>query len=290
MSIPTGGSGFGAPAPTPSASSKGLPYFLTIGAAALGVLNFLLGFTPFFKTGGAEEFGIKGTTANFFESSTPVTALGLLLLGGLLAGLGLLPKQDWKGVSAAAALAGFLTLLFVSFSLPEGPSLAWGAYIVLVLALVQTAAAVAAVLFDLGIIKEPAPRPAGQSGFGQSGQSGQGYQQQPPQGYGQQQPPQGYGQPHQGYQQQPPQGYQQPPQGYGQPQQGYQQQPPQNYQPPQGYGQPQQGYQPPPQTGGQPPATDEPTQQYKPQPGPGPQYGGQADDATQAFRPPRNDE
>ncbi len=290
MSIPTGGSGFGAPAPTPSASSKGLPYFLLIGVAALGVLNFLLGFTPFFKTGGAAEFGIKGTTANFFESSTPVTALGLLLFGGILAGLGLLPKQDWKGVSAAAALAGFLTLLFVSFSLPEGPSLAWGAYIVLVLALVQTAAAVGAVLFDLGIIKEPPPRPAAQSGFGQSGpgygQLAQGYgQQQPPQGYGQQQPPQGYGQPPQGYQQQPPQGYGQPQQGY-QPPQGYGQQ-----QPPQGYGQPQQGYQQqPPQTGGQPPATDEPTQQYKAQPGPAPQYGGQVDDATQAFRPPRNDE
>ncbi|MET8777821.1 DUF5336 domain-containing protein [Nocardia sp. NPDC050713] len=281
MSYPTGGSGYNTPA-TPSAPSspsqtaggagtgasasgsdaKGLPFFLVVGVAALGVINFLLGFLPF----AVEEIERSGATitgdsySGFTLFGAP-GALGLLLLGGLLAGFSLLPKQNWKGAAAAASAAGFLLLLFQTIALPDQLTAEFGAWVLIFLALVQTGVAVAAVLFEAGIIKAPAPKPAsaqgaqagfggqaqggyGQQQFGQAGQYGQQsqpsqpvYGQQPGQTYGQagygtgqqyqsQQQPYGQSQPSQ-----PTYGQQQPGQTYGQ--QSYGQQP--------GYGAPQQG-------------------------------------------------
>ncbi|MBF6330563.1 DUF5336 domain-containing protein [Nocardia transvalensis] len=208
MSYPTGGSGYNAPAPTPSsapsfgqqpasgagagtsapeASGKGLPFFLAVGVAALGVINFLLGFTTYAKTESRDVgmgISVPEETTNFFKAGGVAPLLVFLLLGGLLAGLSLLPKQNWTGVAAAASAAGFLGLLFQSFSLPDGLNLAWGAWVVLFLGLVQTAAAVVAVLFETGILTPPAPKPAAaQGGFGGPG----AYGQQPSFGQGQQQ-------------------------------------------------------------------------------------------------------
>ncbi len=253
MTYPTGGSGYNAPAPTPSSApsygqpgsgtgagsptpessdgaAKGLPYFLTVGVAALGIINFLLGFTAFAKTK-AQDLGMGVRTEE--QSETFFKAIGIspllvfLLLGGLLAAISLLRKQNWVGAAAAASAAGFLGLLVQAFTLPDEISLAWGAWVVLFLALVQTAAAVVAVLFEAEIMSAPAPKPAvagfgGQGGYGQQasygqgqqpsyGQSGQAGQQQYGQ-YGQQQ----YGQPGQAGQQSYGQyGQQQP--SYGQP-------------------------------------------------------------------------
>ena len=192
MSNPTGGPGYGAPAQQPpTASGKDLPFFLTAGVAGLGVLNFLLGFLP--------VSGFGDISANFFES-TLFPIVSLLLFAGVLAGLSLLPKQDWKGVAAAASVVAFITLLFVALAV-DGDKKS-GIWIVLFLGFVQAAVAVAVVLFDAGIIKPPAPRPAQQfqGGYGQQGQQGYGQQGYAPQGYapGQQfgqQPPQGFGPP-----------------------------------------------------------------------------------------------
>ncbi|WP_227996924.1 DUF5336 domain-containing protein [Nocardia australiensis] len=290
MSYPTGGSGYNTPA-TPSAPSslgqsagstgtesstsgadaKGLSFYLVAGVAVLGVLNFLLGFLPY----GAREAvnpltgaELAGESANSFE--VPLTSLlALLLLGGLLAGLTLLPKQSWTGAAAAASVAGFFGLVFQSFNLSDDVQLKWGAYVVLFLAFVQAAIAIAAVLFEAGILTMPAPKPAapqappsgfGQGGYGQSQQQplfggqqaafGQGQPGQP--GYGQSQPGQNYGQqPSYGsatgpqYQsQQPTYGQGQPSYGQvqpglGQPGQSYGQQQPYGQQP--GYGAAQQG-------------------------------------------------
>src|SRR4051812_8974380 len=113
MSYPTGGSGYNQPAPSapssqgPSAGgassgssatgsdAKGLPFFLAVGVAALGVINFLLGFLPFLGSkpvdfGGTRVSGAE--SAKLFEVASGSPLLGLLLLGGLLAGLSLLPK------------------------------------------------------------------------------------------------------------------------------------------------------------------------------------------------------
>lgn len=219
MSYPTGGSGYNQPAPSapssqgPSAGgassgssatgsdAKGLPFFLAVGVAALGVINFLLGFLPFLGSkpvdfGGSRVSGAE--SAKLFEVASGSPLLGLLLLGGLLAGVSLLPKQNWIGAAAAASTAGFFALLFQSLNFGEGTELKWGAYVLLVLAFVQAAIAIGALLFEAGILKAPAPRPATPSGFGQVGY---GQQQQP---FGQGQPSFGQGQP--GYGQSSPYG------------------------------------------------------------------------------------
>ncbi|MGY0501632.1 DUF5336 domain-containing protein [Nocardia sp. FBN12] len=217
MSYPTGGSGYntpatpaapqgqstGAAAAAPSTGSesspaKGLPFILTAATAGLGVLTFLLGFLPYI---GSEPTTIGGTTIgtdvtfSLFEWSGNGAILALLLVAGLLAGVSLLPKQDLLGVAAATALAGFLTLVIVTFvGAPDGSELEIGAYLVLVLGFATAAVAVAGLLFKLGIIKAPAPKPAQpQQQPGQYGQYGQqpGYGQQ---GYGQNTGQQSYGQ------------------------------------------------------------------------------------------------
>src|SRR5690606_30391716 len=242
MSYPTGGSGYNAPVPpsvppnpgqpqaagganAAEAGGKGLPFFLTIGAAAVGVLAFLLGFLAY--VGADTDMDLPSsadTSLNLWEYQEASIG-GLLLIAGLLAGLSLLPKQNWVGVSAAVATGTFLTILFQLFTLPEGAKAEIGLYLILVLALVQAGLAIAVVLFDAGILSAPAARPSAPSGF-PAGQQQQGYGQQQYQGqqsYGQQP---GYGQQQQyssGQQQQP--GYAQPGQqpGYGQQQYGQQQ-------------------------------------------------------------------
>ncbi|MGA6206911.1 DUF5336 domain-containing protein [Nocardia testacea] len=300
MSYPTGGSGYNAPVPpsvppnpgqqaagggsAAGAGGKGLPFFLTIGVAAVGVIAFLLGFLSY--VGADTDMDLPSsadTSLNLFEYQE-ATIGGLLLIAAILAGLSLLPKQDWVGAAAAVAAGTFVTILFQLFSLPEGAKAEIGLYLILVLALVQTGLAVAVVLFDAGILTPPAARPAAQTGF-PGGQQGYGQQQyQGQQGYGQQP---GYGQQYSSGQQQQP--------GYGQ-QQAYGQQPgygQQQQQQQQGYGQqPQQS----PYAGGQQPSPygQQPQQQaYGQQPQqPGQQaqpFGGEqpsdpAADATRAFR------
>ncbi|MFC8046979.1 DUF5336 domain-containing protein [Nocardia sp. NPDC057353] len=327
MSYPTGGSGYNNPVPPPSATpstgqqagtpstgagatgaatttsatgvaGKGLPFLLTVGVAALGVLNFLLGFLPFLTTSPVSfgDTSIESDVSNsLFDTAFGAAILGFALFAGLLAAFSLLPKQAWLPPAAAASVVAFLALLFVSFNLGEGLELKWGAWVILVLLFVQAAIAVAAVLFELGILKPPAPRPArpqnhGQPNFGQQGGYGQqgqqagygqqgfggqqgGYGQQPQQGeYGQQGSPstqafgQSYGQQSGAQypvQQQSPYGQSQPSQpAYGQQQPYGQQQ----------YGQQQPGY------GGQQqpgsfPGSDQATQHFGGQQQP--QYGGQ---------------
>ncbi|MET7771653.1 DUF5336 domain-containing protein [Nocardia sp. NPDC005366] len=291
MSYPTGGSGYNTPA-TPSASSdlgqspsgaagtgssasgsdaKGLPFFLVVGVAALGAINFLLGFLPYAAREFVNPVNGKTTTAdsaNGFEA--PITALlAILLFAGVLAGLSLLPKQNWKAVAAAASVAGFLGIVLQSFFLNDDATLKWGAYLLIFLALVQAGIAVAAVLFEAGILKPPAPKPATapapQAGYGQGGYGQQAYGQSQPGGqYGQ--TPGQYGQ--SAYGAQPGAGSQYPSQQpYGQSQPG---QPSQPSQPVYGQSQPSQptyGAAPGQSYGQQPPA-------YSQQPGYGaPQQG-----------------
>ncbi|PBC50968.1 hypothetical protein CJ179_09305 [Rhodococcus sp. ACS1] len=243
MTFTPGGPNYGPPAqPTAGGESKGLGFFLLIGVAVLGVLNLLLGFAPYAT--------LARESVNSFEANTD--GLGLLFLGGLLAAASLLPKQSYAGAAAAASVAGWVVALFVFLNVDADSG--WGAILILVLGFIQSAVAVAAVLFDIGVLKQPAPKPAAAAGFGQPGQTPQGYGQGAPQGYGQG-PQQSYGQQPQGYGQSAPQGYgqqsqsqpgygQQSQQGYGQQGYGQQGQPSQS-QPgyTQGYGQPQQpGY------------------------------------------------
>ncbi|WP_405134671.1 DUF5336 domain-containing protein [Nocardia sp. NBC_01388] len=320
MSYPTGGSGYNGPAQTPSntpgygsqptggpaagssttaAPGKGLPFFLTVGIAALGVINFLLGWAPY---KGSKELSL---TYSLFESDPLL--VGILLFAGLLAGLSLiLPKQNLNAVIAAASVAGFLSILFNSFT--GDLATKWGGWVVVFLSFVQAVIAVLAVLFEAGIIKPPAPKPAAPQGYGQQqfgqtgGQQYPGYGQQA--GYGQPGQPPAFGQPAQQGGQQPGYGtggqypqqpsYGQQPAGYGtgsqqQPTYG-QQQPSYGQQPSGGYGQQQYGQQQP--AGGD----AAPTQHFGAQPSarPAQPFGGEqaADpsaDATRSFRPGQDD-
>ncbi|RJO76414.1 hypothetical protein D5S18_08815 [Nocardia panacis] len=253
MSYPTGGSGYNAPAPTPaaqpafggastgsSATGKGLPYFLTIGVLALGVINFLLGFLPYATSSVLRT----SKTVSLFDGGIGFGSplLTIVLAAGVLAGLSLLPKQDWTGVAAALSVAGFLGLLFQSFKLGDAVKLEWGAYVVLFLVFVQAALAVATLLFEAGILTAPAPKPAAPAGYGAGygqqsyGQQGYGQTQQPQQTYAAQQSPYGQQQPYAqpGYAQQA-----QPQNPYGQAQQPGYAPPTQQYQGQQSpYGQP----------------------------------------------------
>ena len=272
------GAGTGAPGSSvsgPSSTATGsasnataLPFYLTAGVTALGIINFLLGFTPHI-TQNSQDVGMgvhtPEVTRSFFAFPGAAAPLIVLLAGGLLAAISLLPKQNWLGASAAASAAGFLGLLFVSFTLPDGYSAAWGTWVVIFLGLVQTAAAVVTVLFESGIMTPPEPKPAApqaapqggqQLGYGtQGGYGQQSYGQAQPGQYGQSQTaqpatpgqpsqPAAYGQ----YGQQP--SYGQAQSAYGQPAYGQQQYGQQQAQSPYGqsaygqqqYGAQQQGY------------------------------------------------
>lgn len=330
MAYPTGGSGYNAPQPTPSSGSgfgagapaagsgtspvagKGLPFFLTVGVAALGVINFLLGFAPYVGTKAVEIGNTRvggDTTFSLFESAGSAALVTILLIAGLVAGLSLLPKQSGNtGLVAAASLGAFLGILFGSFNLGDSMTLKWGGWVILFLSFVQAVVAVLALLFEAGIVKAPEPKPAvPQGGFGQQPFSTTGGQYQQPSfgqqgGYGQQ-PPQSFGQPsapqpaQPGYGQQPsygqPAGYGQQPAGYGtgsQPTYG-QQQPSYGQQPQQpGFGQ-QSPYGAPQQPAGSADATQHfGGQAQRPaQPFGGEQAADPAADATRAFRPGQDD-
>ncbi|WP_281689095.1 DUF5336 domain-containing protein [Pseudonocardia thermophila] len=142
-----------------------------------------------------------------FFATTPlsVTLPGLMLLGGgLLAGTLALPRVSGVLVPAAVAvITGTLQMLQIVVAGSSGAT----SIIVLVLALLEAALVVGALLLATGAVNAPAPRPArpaagygpqppfGQPGYGQQpgfGQQFPGYGQQP--GFGQQQPYGGYGQ------------------------------------------------------------------------------------------------
>ncbi|SDE91034.1 DUF5336 domain-containing protein [Pseudonocardia oroxyli] len=218
-----------------------------------------------------------------FFSVFPIVqvAPALLLGGGALAAVALLPRADRFLIPAAVlAAVGFLLLVQLGVLGSQVAGLAGGSLggieiAALVLAFLEAAVLVGAVLLEAGVVSLPAPKPAA-----------------PPQPYygGQYPPPQGGG-----YQQQPtPYSYGYPPQQ--QPYGGYPQQP--GYGPPQGWGGPaeaQAGYGQPPAAGwsgqqgqpGQQSQPGQPGQQSQPgqpapvgaygQPGahpqPGPQHG-----------------
>lgn len=177
----------------------------------------------------AAGLGLVGYVVAFF-SSTPLTlgVIGALLVGGgLLAGAAALPKIT--GVLAPAAVA-IVTGTLLTLQAVVGGASNTTTIISLVLAFLQSVAAVGAVLLATGVVAAAVPRPRRPHGHGQPGY-----------GYG----PQGYGQPGYGQQQAyPGHGQQQPYPGYGQ-------------QP--GYGQPGPGQQPTGQQAVGPPPAQQPS-------------------------------
>lgn len=214
-----------------------LPMILTIAVAALGLIAYLVSFGPIVEV---------GDYASFSSANIVVPAL----LAALLAGVGLLPRQKPRhAIVAVLATLGFL--LTVGSWLGALSVAGWALIVVVFLGLLQTVAAIGALLLDAGIITPPKPRPKyEQPQYGQYGGPGQYYGQQPH--YGQPGPQQHGGYPQYGGQP----GYPGAPSTGGFPAVGQPQGPPT---PPTGFptyaqppaSQPQQGGQQQPQQGGQ---------------------------------------
>lgn len=204
-----GPGGYGRP---PGSGLKlGLPQIAHLVVAGLGVLILFLSFASF----------VDGADVSLYEAGYGWIP-AMLLAGGLLSAKVILPGEDKKPGLAPPALifAGVWAYLFTVFT--SDRDLGAGGIMVMIFGIIQMLAAVAALLFDLGVIKPPAPNPYGhqQQPGGMYPPSG-GFQQQPPQQpqYGQQPPPPGQQTtfaPQQGQfgQQQPPPGT--PPGGYPQ--------------------------------------------------------------------------
>ncbi|RVW06337.1 DUF5336 domain-containing protein [Rhodococcus spongiicola] len=282
MTYSDGGSSFGQPPQPPAMSgARGLSFYLGLGVLVLGVVSFLLGFAPYLESSpnvGSPFY----VTVSAFQSIGGIP-LAFLLTGGLLAGISLLPEQDYVAPAAVASLVGFLVSFVFTLSLPDGRSLAGGGIAILVIGFIQAVAAVLVFLFATGIVKMPQGRPSSTHVHPAAYGHPQGYSvPQTPPGYGAPQgyggssgypAPQGYSQQMPGYgqagghsAQEPPPGYpQQPTTPYGQ-FQAYQAQQP-THQMPQQSPTPPVGQQPPSQPGApSPDAVSAPTEAFDTRP------------------------
>jgi Family of unknown function (DUF5336) len=182
-----------APSQTTPAGPSKLPFILLAAVAGLGLLVYLFSFGPQFKIE-STDFPQLGSASG--TSLGLGLAVGASLLAGLLAAASLLPKQRPSvGVVAAVAVLGFLLVIAEIVNTPEGVSIGWALYVIILLTLLQAGAAIAALLLDAGIIAASTPKPKydkQQQQYGQYGAPGQYYGQQ------------GQHAPQQGQQQRPP--------------------------------------------------------------------------------------
>ncbi|OBG18405.1 hypothetical protein A5765_04680 [Mycolicibacterium celeriflavum] len=160
-----------------------LPMYLAIAVAVLGLAVYLSSFGPLF-TISASEFGGLGSISG--SSFGLVLAVAAALLAGLLAGTSLLPRQSvstsWYAVLAVVA---FLLVIAEVINRPSGAAIDWGLYLIIAFTLFQAIVAVAALLFESGVITPPAPRQKYDQPYGQQyGGPGPYYGQQPGQHHG----------------------------------------------------------------------------------------------------------
>ncbi|WP_433265632.1 DUF5336 domain-containing protein [Actinosynnema sp. CS-041913] len=184
MSVP-----YGAPQQQPGPAQQpavgvNLTLILPLVAAGLGLIAYLLAFADDVSSFGTIEY---------------------LLAAAALAGLTVLPKAQ-KLLPAAAVLSAVPTLLFLQGIIKSTADVKGMQIVVLIIALLETAAIVLSLLVDSGVVKFE-PKPANPYGGGQPGgwnpQTG-GFPQPGQQQPGQYGPPSGqFGAPVQPQQQQP---------------------------------------------------------------------------------------
>ena len=178
------------PAPTNAAAGPSkLPFFMLAGVAVLGLVVYLVSFGDVF-TIQSTDFPQMGSASG--TSQGVVMAVVAALVAGLIAAASLLPNQKAPiGVIAAVSVLSFLLTLAEIIQKPEGVSIGWALYTLIVLTFLQSAVSVGALLFDSGIVKAPVPKPKyeQQPNYGPYGQPSQYYGQHAPhQGAGQQRP------------------------------------------------------------------------------------------------------
>lgn len=154
----------------------GLPTMLHLGTALLGLVNLFVAFASLVDV----PKGADGVS--FYEAGAGWVPV-LLFLAGLLSLSSLVPPDRVKPglLPVAVSLAAVLGFLFSVFT-SEG-DLGGGGIMVMIFGIIQLLVAVAAFLFDTGIIKAPAPNPY--TAQGQFGPPSGGFQQQQPQQFGQ---------------------------------------------------------------------------------------------------------
>ncbi len=178
-------------APAAEGPSK-LPVYLTAAVAALGLAVYLSSYGPLFEA-----------SADFFTPTLLDLGVVASLLGALIAGVGLVPKQKASpALVAVLSVLGFLLVIAIVLTAPQGVAIKWGLYLIIGFSAVQVIVAIAVLLFDAGVITPPAPRPRyEQQQYGQYGGPGpyygQPHQPGPPHQPGQQQRP-GYPSPYGG--------------------------------------------------------------------------------------------
>jgi hypothetical protein len=125
-----------------------LPTILHLVVGGLGLITFFMGFAD--VTDGGDGFFANG-----------ITVPALFLLGGLFSLPAILPGEDKKaGIAPPAfALSAWLMVLFFTFS--TSADVGTGTILMMIFGFLQAAGAVAAYLFDAGILKVPAPNPYG---------------------------------------------------------------------------------------------------------------------------------
>jgi hypothetical protein len=176
-----------------------LPAYLLMVTAALGLLVYLCNFGPIFEVNASDFLGQGGTVSG----STLGIGLAVIsaLAAGLLAGVTLLSKgRTYVAIAAVLSVLALLLVIAELVNKPSEASIGWALYALIVLSLLQAGSAVAALLFDTGVLTPPTPRPKydQQQQYGQYGGPG-GYYGQP------QQPGQHQPQHHTGSHQQAPQ-------------------------------------------------------------------------------------
>lgn len=159
----------GAPSYGPPAAPSRLPALLSAAVAALGLAAYLASFGPLLRINA--DIGPFGG-AQFTASGLSYWTMAALV-AALLAVVGLLPRTaTHTPIVAVAAVLGVLLVIGQIVNRPNGFSVGWALWLVLLFTALQAAAAVAALLLETGVISAPAPRPQ----YGQFGQYG------PPQG------------------------------------------------------------------------------------------------------------
>lgn len=161
--------GFGAPAapPRPAGPSR-LPSYLTAAVAALGLAAYLASFGPLLTINtDIGPFGGAEFTASGLSYWTVAALVGALLAAVSLIGRRRVPPGgqaattagSYTAVIAVSAVLGVLLVIAQIINRPEGFSVGWALWLVLLFTLLQAAAAVVALLFETGAITAPSPRP-----------------------------------------------------------------------------------------------------------------------------------
>jgi uncharacterized protein DUF5336 len=159
---------------TPAAEGPSkLPVYLTAAVAALGLAVYLSSYGPLFEA-----------SADFFTPTLLDLGVVASLLAGLIAGVGLVPKQKAApALVAVLSVLGFLLAVAIVLTVPQGVSIEWGLYLILAFSVVQAIVAVAVLLFDAGVLTPPVPKPRyEQQQYGQYGGPGPYYGQPHPPG------------------------------------------------------------------------------------------------------------